>query len=467
MSRSRDAAVTTAIKQEARTAIQQQSNQFVRLARDIHAHPELAFVEECASNRISNFLADEGFALRRGAFGLPTAFAASFGSGPLHLAFCAEYDAADFAGNGPQHECGHNLIAGAAVAAATGLRGVADSVGLTVSVVGTPGEELLGLRNPTPGHLVSGKIVLLEAGAFDGVHAALMVHPAPTPYGVVIPSKAGIRLHARFTGPSPDGGGLTPARARALERALHRAVRSAGQWLYFCAAVPDGDGAQAQADIFWGALSLSELMGARGPIRRCLEEAASSAGLGVEITEYRPNAEMRHDPVLTAAYRRNAEALGRERENDERIPAELRRLRNQALLRTLTHPGDLRKLARLASHKAVGLFLDEPPVDVLYGTDLGNVSQVVPSIHPMLGIGGVAPNHTTAFAAQTDSEEAYLAMIDGGVALAWTALDAATDPELRRYLIEESSRFSPRTKADYRDVNESAIPAVGGPSIRR
>jgi len=47
-----------------------------------------------------------------------------------------------------------------------------------------------------------------------------------------------------------------------------------------------------------------------------------------------------------------------------------------------------------------------------------------------------APNHSAEFATQADTDEAYRAMLDGGVAPAWTALDAATDPTLRAYLLK-------------------------------
>src|SRR5262249_58730566 len=100
----------------------------------------------------------------RGGCGVPTAFLARAGSGPLHVAICAEYDALPDIG----HACGHNLIAALAVGAGLAAAHVADEAGLTVSVVGTPAEESGG-----------GKILLLERGAFDGGHAAMMVHPAP------------------------------------------------------------------------------------------------------------------------------------------------------------------------------------------------------------------------------------------------------------------------------------------------
>ena len=93
----------------------------------------------------------------------------------------------------------------------------------------------------------------------------------------------------------------------------------------------------------------------------------------------------------------------------------------------------------MARHPAVGLFLDEPPVKVLYGTDLGQVSQALPAIHPHVGIGGTAPNNTAAFTPLADSDEAYRAMLDGAVALAQTAVDAAADRYLNAYLMKMGS----------------------------
>ena len=82
----------------------------------------------------------------------------------LHIVVCAEYDALPGVG----HACGHNIIAAAAVGAGAALASVADDVGLTVTVLGTPAEEGGG-----------GKILMLDQGAFEGAHAAMMVHPWP------------------------------------------------------------------------------------------------------------------------------------------------------------------------------------------------------------------------------------------------------------------------------------------------
>jgi metal-dependent amidase/aminoacylase/carboxypeptidase family protein len=84
---------TTLEKDTVRDAIYAQRDRFVQLAHEIHEHPQLAFTEEYAAARITAFLADEGFNVRTDVYGMPTAFVATIGSGPLQIAFCAEYDA--------------------------------------------------------------------------------------------------------------------------------------------------------------------------------------------------------------------------------------------------------------------------------------------------------------------------------------------------------------------------------------
>jgi metal-dependent amidase/aminoacylase/carboxypeptidase family protein len=433
-----------AVKDRVQAVINQRRATFVELAHEIHEHPETAFAEAHAARRITRLLSQEGFTVRTGAGGLPTAFTATTGSGALHVAFCAEYDALD---EGIGHGCGHNLIAGAAVAAAVGLKGVAEDIGLTVSVIGTPGEELLGLKDPPEGHLVSGKIVLLEAGVFDGVQAVLMLHPGASPYWEFIPSQAGIRLRAQFSKVA-GARGIGSTAALRLDQALRRARARLGLDLYFCRVAPEGQGTGARADMFVAASSLPEVMRACQPLRRCLQEAASAVGVSVEITEFTPNAELHDDPCLAAAFRANAEALGRVRETERRIQAEIRYLRTEFLRRALRDPRQLVSMIRMARHPAVGLFLDQPPVKILYGTDLGQVSQALPAIHPFIGIGGTAANNTAAFTPLADTDEAYRAMLDGAIALAQTAIDAATDPGLHGYLLKRAATRSSPNRVD-------------------
>src|SRR5206468_853698 len=154
------------------------------LSHRIHARPELAFEEEHAARWCAEALDAAGFAVEPGICGLPTAFAARAGSGPLHVVFCAEYDCLP----GMGHACGHNVIAASSVGAGIAAARVADDIGLTVSVLGTPAEERGG-----------GKVLLLERGAFAGVHAALMVHPAPVD-AVEPPTLAWSHFDVHYTG---------------------------------------------------------------------------------------------------------------------------------------------------------------------------------------------------------------------------------------------------------------------------
>src|SRR5689334_24406390 len=145
------------LKTAARTRFEAIRPAVIALSHRIHAHPELGFEEERASTWLAEILTDAGFTVDKGVCDLPTAFVARAGSGPLHLAMCAEYDCLPGIG----HACGHNIIAAIAVGAGIAAARVADDVGLTVSVFGTPAEERGG-----------GKILLFERGAFAGIHAA-------------------------------------------------------------------------------------------------------------------------------------------------------------------------------------------------------------------------------------------------------------------------------------------------------
>jgi len=110
------------------------------------------------------------------------------------------------------------------------------------------------------------------------------------------------------------------------------------------------------------------------PVSRCAvacNRQHRPPGISVEITEYTPNAARHNDELHAAAFRANAEELGRRRENDPRIQAELKYLRAEFLRRMRSdHPRQLVSLLRMARDPAVGLFLDERPVKVLYRTDL-------------------------------------------------------------------------------------------------
>jgi metal-dependent amidase/aminoacylase/carboxypeptidase family protein len=211
--------------------------------------------------------------------------------------------------NSDVHACGHNIVAGAAVAAATALGDLLDDVGLRVSVFGTRAEELIGIPDLPAGRDAPGKTVLVEAGAFDGVHAALMVHPFPSPYGAFIPTHVYGRQLAEFSRLGGAAGPLAAAQLRALEAELDKIVTHLGQSLVWCVTTPEDAQGGARVDVFWVAPSLTEVENARKAIQHYLEATASANGRTVSLSQISSNPQMQNDPWLSAAYRRNAVAL--------------------------------------------------------------------------------------------------------------------------------------------------------------
>src|SRR5690242_6669443 len=145
-------------------AVNRRRGDLVELSHSIHAEPELAFAEHRSCAKTQALAADHGFEITTALGGLDTAFRAEYGSGPLVIGICAEYDALPGIG----HACGHNIIAASAVGTALALAEVADELGLTVVLLGTPAEEAGG-----------GKVLLLKAGTFDDIAATVMLHPGP------------------------------------------------------------------------------------------------------------------------------------------------------------------------------------------------------------------------------------------------------------------------------------------------
>src|SRR6266550_1247762 len=191
-------------KQNAQETVHAYQQTLIDLSHRIHDHPELGYAEEQASGWITEVLADAGLQVEAGICDLPTAFRARAGNGPFHLAICAEYDALPKIG----HACGHNLMAAMATGAGIAAAHVADDLGLTIEVIGTPAEEVGN---------AGGKILLLERGAFEGIHAAMLVHPHPMPFddiGEVTLAVARFDVHytgkASHAGPPPSKASMPP-----------------------------------------------------------------------------------------------------------------------------------------------------------------------------------------------------------------------------------------------------------------
>jgi amidohydrolase len=377
-------------KTGAREALTAAREQLVDLSHRIHAHPEIGFEEERAASWLEAALTDAGFRVEPGICDLPTAFAARAGNGPLHVAICAEYDCLPAIG----HACGHNIIAASSLGAAFALARVADDIGLTVSVIGTPAEEGGG-----------GKILMLERGAFAGAHFAMMVHPYP--YDIVDPLiVAASSFDVNYTGKeshaaaAPELGinaadaltvaqtaiGLLRQHIRPTDR-VHGIVTKGGD-------APNIVPSHTSARYMVRAETLDDLDGFQARVMRCFEAGALATGATLELAAvHPPYAHMLHDVEIAAAYRRNAEALGR------------------------SFPPDVR--GRL-------------PVS----TDMGNVSLALPSIHPTIGVDSLpAVNHQPEFTAACVTTAADEALFAGSLAMAWTAIDVAADPAVRTRLM--------------------------------
>jgi len=375
-----------------RAAIARRSGDLIDLSHRISDAPELAFEEHRAAEAVAELLGEAGFRVSSGEAGLATAVRAEAGSGPLTLAFLAEYDALPEIG----HACGHNLIAAAAVGAALGLAAAADDLGVRVVLLGTPAEEAGG-----------GKILMLERGAFDGIHAALMVHPGPRDF-IEMPTLATTELTATFTGRAAHASafperGVNAADAAVVaqvaigllrqqlssESRVHGIVSQAG---VAPNVIPD----HAELRYLIRSPREADLAELEAKVENCFRAGAVASGCSVDVRRSMPvYAELRTDPDLAERYRIRAGEQGRE----VRQPTERAR-------------------------RAAG------------STDMGNVSQRVPSIHPLIGVESLpAVQHQPGFAVACAGPSGDRAVVDAALALALTAADAATLTPLRERLI--------------------------------
>jgi amidohydrolase len=382
--------MTTALEDDIRTRCGAAAERMLALSHDLHAHPEIAWEEVRSCARVADDLADAGFSVESNYTGMPTAFAARCGSGPLHLALCAEYDALPGLG----HACGHNIIAAISTGAAAALAPHVDDLGITLTVFGTPAEEGGG-----------GKIEMLDRGGFTGVHAAVMVHPGPVDVARAEPYAVS-HNHIQYDGKAahaaayPDRGinagdaftiaqvaiGLLRQQLPVGTR-VHGVLTNGGE-------APNAIPQRTEGRWYVRAGSLSELADLEHRVNRCFEAGAVATGCELTITpESKPYAEFRTDEGLLGHYVERAQQLGR------RFRSGSDSLMNRA------------------------------------STDMGNVSQHIAAIHPYIGIDSLpAVNHQLEFASAAISPAADRAVVEGAEALALTLLDAASDASTRHRL---------------------------------
>ena len=393
---------TRTAKDHATTFVDALAGDLVALSHRVHATPETCYEEHRSSVMVADLLsADPRFTVEFGGAGLETAFVARAGSGPLHLSICAEYDALPGIG----HACGHNIIASAAVGAGRALADLADDLGITVFVHGCPAEEGGG-----------GKIRMLEAGLFDGMHASMMVHPSPTEadrmhclsvshFDVTYRGKTahasafpqdGINAADAIT-VAQVGIGLLRQHIKSTDR-IHGIVTKGGDAPNI---VPD----HTVYKTYVRARTIAELDQLMPRVENIFAAGALATGCTHEIAHFSPAySEFLDDEDTLSLYRANAESLGR------RFPApQKRRPEGQP------HDGEYAFSA---------------------STDMANVSLKIPSIHPMLGIDARgSSNHQPGFTAACAETSADHAVRDGALAMALTCIDLATDPAHRARLL--------------------------------
>jgi len=359
----------------------------VSVSRAIHANPELAFQEHFACDLLSRTLGAHDLPVSTRVYSLETSFESSFsgGAGPT-VALLAEYDALPGIG----HACGHNLIATAALGATLGLHAVRDRLPGSVKLLGTPAEEKGG-----------GKALMARAGAFDGIDAALMIHPAGVNL-TTMPCICVAEVEVIYHGRSAHASAMPHKGVNALDGLLlaYQAISNLRQHIRdqerIHGIVTDGGRApnivpeRAAGEFYVRAVNERDLAALKPRVQACFEAGARGSGCEVEIkwanVDY---LDLNTNWPLAESFQRHGEFLGRE-------------------------------------------FLTPDQLGGAGSTDMGNVSYLVPSIHPMLAC---APRnvviHNPEFARWAGSETGDLAALDGAKSLALTAAEFLLDKQLQ------------------------------------
>ena len=371
-------------KEQLWSEVAARAEQLVDISHRIWDNPELNFEEHFAHDLLTQALQSEGLEVTRGACDLPTAFVAEAGTQGPTVAVVCEYDALPGIG----HACGHNIIAAAGLGAGLALAALAEQLGGRVRILGTPAEEGGG-----------GKVFMQQAGAFDGLSAAMMVHPANKELDAMS-TLAVQTLRASYTGRAAHAAAAPHEGRNALDGAVlgYLGVAALRQHIkphervhgVFTHGGDKPNIVPSQAETFWyvRADDSHDLAQLSQRVESCLQAGAHSSGceLACSSADMPPYDSMVTNEPLAALYVANAVACGR-------LP-------------------------------------QQPDADsqVQGSTDMGNVSRQVPAIHPMIK---VAPDgvfiHTPEFADYTRSPEGDAAVIDGAKVMAATVADLWLD----------------------------------------
>lgn len=383
-----------ALKRDVCDAIDAMAPELIEVSHAIHANPELAFHEFEAAKLLTARLEAADLPVTRGAFGLPTAYASSFGSGPSEVAILSEYDALPGIG----HSCGHNIIATTGLGASLALSKLGASLPGRVRYLGTPAEERGG-----------GKELMAQQGAFDKLDAAMMVHPAGIDL-ITMPCICVSEVIVTYRGKSAHASAIPHAGLNALDALVtaYQAIAQLRQHIKnterIHGIITKGGNApnivpdETEGFFYVRAANAVELAALKLRVQACFEAGALATGCQADIKWAKVNfLDLKTSMPLARSYEANMLALGRNFFPLEKLPS-----------------------------SSAG------------STDMGNVSHRVPSIHPMISC--APPNvviHNPEFARWAGGETGDKACIDGAKALAMTALDYMTSETLRRTASEE------------------------------
>ena len=370
--------------------IDELSDQLLNTSHEIHANPELAFNETFACKTLTHALEQHDLNVTSGVYTLPTAFESRLpgrDDGPT-VAILAEYDALPGIG----HACGHNIIAASALGATLGLASVSDQLDGSIRLLGTPAEEKGG-----------GKELMARAGAFEGVDAALMIHPA----GVNLASMPCIcvaEVEVIYHGKSAHASAMPHKGVNALDGLLlaYQAISNLRQHIRATerihGIITEGGTApnivpdKTSGQFYVRAANEKDLQKLKPRVESCFQAGATGSGCEVEVNWANVDyLDLNTNWPLADRFQQHAEQLGR-----SFVPFE--------------------KAQRFGAGS----------------TDMGNVSQRLPSIHPMLA---VAPPHVVIhnpeFAKWAASEQGDAAVIDGAKALALTTAEYLLSSDLQ------------------------------------
>ena len=364
----------------------------LELSHKVHALAEISWEEHESAAAVAAVLREGGFDVTEGAYGVPTSIEAVYGTGDLTVVICAEYDALPEVG----HACGHNMIAAAGVGAALALKPVAEAAGLRIKLLGTPAEEHGG-----------GKVSLLQAGAWEDAAFSLMVHgmTGTERSAAAIGMAAVERFEVQFKGSEAHAAGAPDkainAGAAASLALMNLAVlrQHLPEYANTNAFISHGGGATnviagdstVQVEVRAGDVDVWRNLKRR--VLACFEGAAIATG----CTWTHRQTEHPYAPLDTHA------GLGKVWD---------------------------------ANMEAVGRPVDTTPVFGGGSSDMGNVSQVIPSVHGMVVVrNSTAVPHHPDFTADAITPEADATVLDGATVMALTVLDAALDSELRSELL--------------------------------